>query len=167
MAAPTYRQRLVLEGATLVACGGVATVVLLLTSSQTTRGPTSTIVQLLIVAALLAGLGPLSVRNAVAGSSALETEAVGSGEPTPLWHIAAIVAILTVLAGVVAGWDAGLRVTVGCMLVGLTQAALLSPLVTRAERARGRVYYRVAGSRILRGTKLGYVAASTEEPPHA
>jgi hypothetical protein len=164
VAVPTYRQRLRLEGAALTACGGVATVVLLLTSAQTTRGPSSTIIQLLIVAVLLAGLGPLSVRSAIAGSSALEPESMGSGEPTPLWHIAAIVLLLTVIVGEAAGWDAGLRVTIGCMLVGAAQALLLAGLVARVERARGRVYYRVAGSRILRGTKLGYVGAPRARP---
>ena len=79
------------------------------------------------------------------------------GEPTPLWHIIAIVVGLTLIAGLVAGWDAGLRVTAGCALVGLTQAGLLAALVRRDERTRERTYYRVRGSRILRGTRLGYV----------
>jgi hypothetical protein len=161
VSAPTYRQRLRLEGAVLTACGAAATLVLLITSAQTTRGPASTIWQLVVVAALLAWFGPRGVRSAVAGSKPLSVqpvgdESVGSGEPTPLWHIALIVAGLTLLAGELAGWDAGLRVTVGCMLVGTAQAVLLSALVDRAERASGRTYYRVAGSRILRGTRLGY-----------
>jgi hypothetical protein len=160
VSAPTYRQRLRLEGAVLAGCGAVATVVLLITSAQTTRGPASTIWQLLVVAALLAWFGPRGVRSAVAGSEPVAGEAVGSGEPTPLWHIVLIVAVLTVLAGELAGWDAGLRVTVGCMLVGAAQALLLSALVARTERAKGRTYYRVAGSRILRGTRLGYTSAT-------
>jgi hypothetical protein len=138
-------------------CGAAATIVLLVTSAQTTRGPLSTFLQLLVVGLLLAWFGPRGVQKAVAGSEGLPSDSVGSGEPTPLWHIAAIVAGLTLLAGEVAGWDAGLRVTLGCLLVGATQAGLLSELVTRAERADGRVYYRVPGSRILRGTRLGYV----------
>jgi hypothetical protein len=158
MAVPSYRQRLRVEGAALIACGAVGTAVLLLTSAQTTRGVASTIIQLVIVALLLAFFGPRGVRRAVAASEVLEPDSVGSGEPTPLWHIAAIVLALTVLAGEVGGWDAGLRITVGCMLVGGAQAVLLSTMVTGAERTSGRTYYRVPGSRILRGTRLGYVA---------
>jgi len=53
-------------------------------------------------------------------------------------------------------WDAALRVTGGCLLVGLMQAALMARLVAADERRRGRRYVRLPGSRILRGTKLCY-----------
>jgi len=48
------------------------------------------------------------------------------------------------------------RVTGGCMLVGLMQAGVMARLVASDERRRGRRYVRLPGSRILRGTKLGY-----------
>jgi hypothetical protein len=157
MAVPTYRQRLTVEGGALMLCGAIATMVLLLTSTETTRGPASTLVQLTVLVLALAWFGPRGVSRAVTGSEILASDSVGSGEPTPLWHIAAIVVSLTVLAGEVAGWDAGLRVTLGCMLVGATQVGVLGPQVRRTERHSGRTYYRVPGSRILRGTRLGYV----------
>ena len=56
-----------------------------------------------------------------------------------------------------AGWDAGLRVTGGCLLVGLYQAVVAERRVAAAEAADGRTYHRLAGSRILRGTNVGYV----------
>ena len=45
------------------------------------------------------------------------------------------------------------------MVVGLGQAVLMGRLVERTEREQGRRYYRIAGSRILRGTKLGWTPA--------
>ena len=54
-------------------------------------------------------------------------------------------------------WDAGLRVTAGsaCWL-GLTQAGLMAPLVAREERRSGRRFVRLPGSRLGRGTRLGW-----------
>jgi hypothetical protein len=69
-----------------------------------------------------------------------------------------IVIALTGIAGEVAGWDAGVRVTGGCVLVGASQALLLAEIVHRRERHTGRTFYRIAGSRILRGTRLGYTS---------
>jgi hypothetical protein len=157
---PAYRSRLRIEGIVLIACGTIATVVLLLASSRSTQDLGSAGIQWLVVAALLLWLGPRSVRQSVGKSGELDADAIGSGEPTPLWHIAAIVIILTLIAGLVAGWDAGLRVTIGCILVGATQAGVLAAMVDRDERTTHRTYYRVKGSRILRGTRLGYVAES-------
>ena len=57
-------------------------------------------------------------------------------------------------------WDAGLRVTGGCMLVGLAQAVLLERLVAADERRRGRRYVRMPGSSLL-GTKLGFTDRSS------
>lgn len=54
------------------------------------------------------------------------------------------------------GWDAGLRITLGCLLVGLTQALLLAPLVAADEKRQGRRYVRLPGSRAIGGTKLGF-----------
>ncbi len=160
MIPPAYRSRLQLEGAVLAAWGLTGTVVLLAAASGSTQDATSTLIQEVVVAALLLGLGPRAVRRSIAQSDPLERDGVGSGEPTPLWHIAAIVIALTVIAGLVAGWDAGLRVTLGCTLVGVTQAVLLATLVSADERTTQRTYYRVKGSRILRGTRLGYLPAA-------
>ncbi len=157
MASPTYRQRLRLEGAVLASCGIIGTVVLLAVSAEARRAPASTGAQLLVVAALLAWLGPRNLRRAIAGSDQLPAHDVGSGEPTPLWHIVAIVVILAVVAGEVGGWDAGVRVTAGCLLVGAFQALVLGRAVARQQRASGRIYYRIVGSRILKGTRLGHV----------
>jgi hypothetical protein len=144
----------------LAAWGIGATVILLLTSSGATDGLTSTLIQELVVAALLLLFGPRGVRRSIAQSDELPAADPGSGEPTPLWHVAAIVIALTLVAGLVAGSDAGLRVTVGCTLVGATQAGVLAAMVGADERRTHRAYFRVKGSRILRGTRLGYVAAT-------
>jgi hypothetical protein len=155
-APPTYRQRLRVEGATLAACGAIGTIVLLAGVDQARRGPTSTGVQLVVVALLLGWLGPRSVGRAISSSKPCAAGQLGSGEPTPLWQLPVIVCGLTGLAGVLGGWDAGLRVTGGCVLVGLAQLLLLERLVAARERELKRRYYRVPGSRILRGTRLGY-----------
>jgi hypothetical protein len=157
LAAPTYLQRLRLEGTVLAACGGLGTLALLALTAQARHGPASTAGQLVVVAALLLWLGPRGVRGSIAHSRRQTADDIGSGEPTPLWHIAVIVLALTVLAGELAGWDAGIRVTGGCLLVGASQALILGRVVSSDERITGRTYYRVAGSRILKGTRLGYV----------
>jgi hypothetical protein len=157
---PAYRARLRLEGIVLVACGAIGTIVLLVASSKSTQNLGSAGIQWLVVAALLLWFGPRGVRRSVGKSDELHADAIGSGEPTPLWHIAAIVIVLTLIAGLALGWNGGLRVTVGCMLVGATQALILAPMVNSNERTTRRTYYRVKGSRILRGTRLGYVPES-------
>jgi hypothetical protein len=154
--APTYRHRLRVEGATLAGCGAIGTVILLAGVDQARRGPGSTVVQLGVVAVLLGWLGPRSVRRAIDASQPCPAGERGSGEPTPLWQLPVIVGALTGAAGVLGGWDAGLRVTGGCVLVGLAQAILLERLVAGRERELTRRYYRIPGSRILRGTLLGY-----------
>ncbi len=158
MPVPTYHERLRLEGSALAGCGAVATIAVLAATGQATRGALSTAVQLLVVAILLLWLGPRGLRRSLARSHELGPgRSIGSGEPTPLWHVVTIVAVLTAAVGGLAGWDAGLRVTGGCLLVGLAQALVLGPLVAREERATNRTFYRVAGSRIIRGTRLGFV----------
>jgi len=114
------------------------------------------LIGLVTVASLLLWLGPRGVRRSIAQIDCLDSDAIGSGEPTPLWHIAAIVAGLAVIAVQLAGWDAGLRITAGCALVGAVQAVIMAGIVGNDERATNRTYYRMAGSRILRGTRLGY-----------
>lgn len=154
---PTYRERLRLEGVTLAGCGMLGSLVLLVAASESRADPMNTVVQLVGVALLLAWLGPRSVRRAVAAAEPLFSPNVGSGEPTPLWQLPVVVVGLAVLAGELAGWDAGLRVTLGCVLVGLTQFVFLEPMVAVRERSNRCRYFRVKGSRILRGTRLGYV----------
>lgn len=159
--APTYRERLRTEGFTLAACGAAGSAgILALKTEQATRVPLSTIGQLAVVAGLLGWLGPRSVRKSIRASEEVAAGEEGSGEPTPLWQLPLIVAGL---AGTFvaleqvnprAGWDAGLRVTGGCTLVGLAQALLLARLVAADEDARGRTYFRFKGSRLGRGTRL-------------
>lgn len=166
----TYRARLLIEGLTLAACGVVGSVALLLADARTTDNAGSTVGQLAVVAILLVTLGPLSVRRAMEGSQPagpLRTsgppttgEPSATGEPTPLWHLPLVVAALTLPLVALGAWDAGLRVTAGCMLVGLAQALLLTTVVRADERRCARVYARGPGSRILRGTKLTHVAAA-------
>ncbi len=130
---------------------------LITAAPASTHNPISTAVQETVVAAILLWFGPRGVRRSIAASNELDAQAIGSGEPTPLWHIGAIVIGLTLTAGTIAGWDAGLRVTIGCALVGSVQMGVLALMVKADEHATGRTYYRVKGSRILRGTRLGYV----------
>lgn len=154
--APTYRERLRVEGYTLAACGIAGSAALLVfRTEQATRGPLSTVVQLAVVGALLAWLGPRSARRSMEASDEVAPGAEGSGEPTPLWHLPLIVVGLAAIFAPV-GWDAALRITGGCTLVGLAQAVLLERVVARDEERRGRVYFRRPGSRILRGTRLGH-----------
>ena len=160
---PTYRQRLRIEGLGLALCGAIGTIVLLAVSSQAHRDPLSTAGQLAVVALLLAWLGPRSVHRAIAASEPRSERDLGSGEPTPVWRLPLIVVVLAGAAGLVAGWDAGVRVTGGCALVGLAQALVLERIVAADEDETGRTYFRIAGSRILRGTRLGYIATDPLE----
>lgn len=152
--------RLRVEGLALALCGATGTIVLLASTAPAARNPLSTIGQLVVVALLLAWLGPRSVRRAIAASEPRAASEVGSGEPTPVWSLPLIVVALAGAAGLLAGWDAAVRVTGGCVLVGLAQSLLLEPIVAADERRSGRTYFRVAGSRILRGTRLGYLPGS-------
>lgn len=159
----TYRARLRAEGLALAACGAAGSVLLVALDERATQNAGSTLGQLAAVAVLLAVLGPRSVRSAIAGS---EPEAVrpATGEPTPLWHLPLVVAVLSVPLVALGAWDAGLRVTAGCALVGLAQALLLARVVAVDERRTGRTYARTPGSRILRGTRLAH-APSRACPP--
>lgn len=165
---PTYRQRLRAEGLALAGSGVLGSVLLLALTPEAKRGPLSTIGQLLVVVGLLAYFGPRATAKALRSARGMRQEALGSGEPTPLWQLPVIVVVLTLLVAkpvgpipdvlsARAGWDAGLRVTGGCALVGLAQAFLLERQVAQAEKADGHVYHRIAGSRLGRGTNLGYV----------
>jgi len=153
-----YRTRLRLEGLTLAGCGFTAAVALLSAAGDATARPGSTVGQLVVVLVLTEVLGLRSVRSALAAARPVARAAAGSGEPTPLWQLPLIVAALTLSLGVLAGWDAGLRVAGGCVAIGLVQALVLERVVAAAEQRDARRYVRVAGSRIGRGSRLGYVA---------
>ena len=160
MSAPTYRERLRLEGSVLAGCGLLSAASVLAFGDNATSAPLSTLVQLLIVAVLMATLAARSVRRALDRAVRLDPAAVGSGEPTPLWQLPLIVAGLTLGFGFVVGWDAGLRIGGGCMVVGLMQAVLFERLVARREAQRNLRYHRVAGSSLFTGTKLGSVGGA-------
>jgi hypothetical protein len=157
--APSYRERLRIEGAVLGGAGAAGSGALLIATSEAARHPLSTLGQLAAGLGLLGTLGSLSVRRSMAGARTVSPAEAGTGEPTPLWQLPGIVVTLAVVAGLLAGWDAALRVTGGCALVGLAQTVLLERLVAAGERREGGRYVRLAGSRILRGTRLGLLRA--------
>ena len=154
-APPTYRERLRVEGAALAASGAVSAAAVLAFGDDATHGPLSTAIQLFVVAALMATLGTRSVRRSLRAARDLPAGEPGSGEPTPLWQLPLICAGLTLAFGFGVGWDAGLRIGGGCVIVGLAQAVLFERLVAREEERRGRRFHRVPGSSLFTGTKLG------------
>jgi hypothetical protein len=164
MPTPTYLHRLRLEGAVLGACGALGTVGLVVLAAGARDDLLSTALQLAVLMLLLLWLGPRGLRRSIADSDERHQVDIGSGEPTPLWHIAVIVIALTGLAGLL-GWDVSLRVTAGCMLVGAAQSLLIADLLRREERRTGRTFYRTAGSRILKGTRLAYTPGLTQALP--
>ena len=167
MAPPTYRERLRIEGLALAACGALGSAALVALVPESRRRPLSTVGQLAAVAVLLELAGTRTVRRWIDDADELRSGQEGSGEPTPLWLLPPIVAALAAAfvalpeTGLplsdLAGWDAGLRVTGGCVLVGLAQAVRYRRVVAAAESARGRRYLRVKGSHLWCGTKLGWV----------
>ena len=162
---PSYRERLRVEGFALAALGAVGSVALVAFVPESRRRPPSTIGQLVALALLLEWVGTRTVRRWI--GEARELDDPGSGEPTPLWLLPPIVAGLAAAFVVLpetglpfselAGWDAGLRVTAGCVVVGLAQALRWERVVAAAERSRGRRYLRASGSHLWCGTKLGYL----------
>jgi hypothetical protein len=169
MAPPSYRERLRVEGLALAACGALGSVALLAFVPESRRRPASTVAQLAAVALLLGTFGGRMMRGWVRDADELAPGEEGGGEPTPLWVLPPIVAGLTAAFVLLpetglplsnlAGWDAGLRVTAGCVIAGLVQAVLFERAVAADERGTGRRYVRVRGSRLLGGTNLGYTAA--------
>ena len=163
MRPPGYRERLRLEGAVLAASGALASALLLAFVGDARERTGSTIAQIAALAILLALLGPLLVRRWLDAAQPVEPDGELTGEPTPLWMPPLVVVVLVAIfvlpgelgAGEV-GWDAGLRITLGCMLVGLAQALLLAAIVGADEARRGRRYLRLPGSRAIGGTKLGF-----------
>ena len=162
MAAPSYRERLTVEGGVLAASGLAGSGVLLAFVERSREHPLSTGGQLALVAGLCAWLGPRCARRwteAAEPIGAAEASRV-SGDPTPLWQLPAITAGLAAAVALPPPHllDASLRVTGGCLLVGATQALVMAPRVRAAERRRGGRFVRLPGSRLLRGTRLGLVA---------
>lgn len=133
---------------------------------ESRRWPWNTVAQLAVVAGLLEFAGRRYVHRWLDDARPLEDGDEGTGEPTPLWTMPLIVTGLAAVFVLLpetglpgtdrAGWDAGLRITGGCALVGLAQGVRYAGIVSADEERRGRRYVRVPGSRILRGTKLGY-----------
>jgi hypothetical protein len=166
---PSYRERLRTEGLALAACGAVASAALVAFVPASRRWPLNTLGQLAAVAVLLEGLGTRRVRKWLDRAEELSPGEEGTGEPTPLWMMPPI---MVLLAGVFvllpetglpasdrAGWDAALRITGGCLLVGLVQALRFGGIVGAEESKRGRRYLRVKGSHLWSGTKLGFTRA--------
>ena len=160
---PTYRERLRLEGGVLAGAGALASVLLLVAVPQASRHVTSTILQLVFVAVLLLVLASRSAKRSIAGARAIAPAEQVTGEPTALWKpplvLLALVALVVVpgeLGVGAGGWDAALRITGGCLLVGLAQALLIERIVAADEaRSDGR-YVRMPGSSVTSGTKLGF-----------
>ena len=160
----TYRERLRAEGAALAAAGALGSLLLLTLAPEATERAASTAGQIALVAVALAVLGPYSVRRWLAAAQPVGSGAKPSGQPTPLWMPPLVVVVLVALFVVpgelgigVVGWDAGLRITLGAALVGLTQALVLARIVAADEERRGRRYVRLPGSRAIGGTKLGFL----------
>jgi hypothetical protein len=166
MAPPSYRERLRIEGLALAACGALGSAALIAFVPDSRRWPLNTVAQLAAVAVLLETIGPRRLRKWMREADPIEPGNEGSGEPTPLWMLPPIVAALTAVfvllpetglpASDRAGWDAGLRITGGCALVGLAQALRYTRIVGRDEDKRGRRYLRVKGSHLWSGTSLGW-----------
>jgi hypothetical protein len=166
---PSYRERLRIEGLALAACGAAGSVALVAFVPASRRWPLNTVAQLAAVVVLLEALGTRQVRRSLAAAHPIAPGEEGSGEPTPLWMLPPIVAGLAALLALLpetglpasdrAGWDAALRITGGCMLVGLAQALRYQGVVAGEEAASGRRYLRVKGSHLWSGTKLGYTKA--------
>jgi hypothetical protein len=160
---PTYRQRLRLEGTVLAASGALASVLLLALADEASERAASTALQITFVAAVLAVAGPYYVRRWLAAAQPVAPGAELTGQPTALWKPPLVVVVLTALFVVpgelgfgAVGWDAGLRITLGCLLVGLAQALLVERLVASDEARNGRSYIRLPGSRATSGTNLGF-----------
>jgi len=163
---PTYRQRLRLEGTVLAASGALASMLLLTLVAEATERAVSTALQIAFVAVLLAVAGPLYVRRWLAAAQPVADGAGLTGQPTALWKPPLVVVVLTALFVVpgelgigAVGWDAGLRITLGCTLVGLAQALLVERLVASEEARQGRSYVRLPGSRATSGTNLGFFSS--------
>ena len=143
----------------LAACGVASAIAVLILTEGATENPLSTLIQLAIVLGLMVTVGSRSVLRSMQRAAPLHEGATGTGEPTPLWQLPLIVGALTLAFGFGAGWDAALRIGGGCVVVGAAQAFLFERLVARDETQAGSRFYRVKGSSLFTGTKLGTVSA--------
>jgi hypothetical protein len=167
VAPPSYRERLRTEGLALAACGLAGSAALVAFVPASRRWPLNTVAQLAAVGALLEVVGTRKVRGWMRDADELTPGEEGSGEPTPLWMLPPIMVSLAAVFVLLpetglpgsdrAGWDAALRITGGCLLVGLVQGLRFEGVVATEEKARGRRYIRVKGSHLWSGTKLGWV----------
>jgi len=170
MSAPSYRERLRREGAALAAAGALGSTLLLVLVADASAGAASTAAQEAFVALVLAVVGPRFVRRWLAAAQPVAPGAQLTGEPTPLWKPPLVVVALTALfvvpgqlgVGGVA-WDASLRITLGCLLVGLAQALLLERVVAADEARTARRYVRLPGSSAASGTNLGFVLSGSSD----
>ncbi len=160
---PTYRERLRIEGAALAVSGALASLLLLVFVDEAGERAASTAAQIAFVTVVIAALGPLAMKRWLAAAEQIRPGSEPTGQPTALWMPPLVVVVLVAVfvvpgeLGVGAvGWDAGLRITLGCLLVGLTQAVLLTRLVAADEKRNDRRYLRLPGSRAIGGTKLGF-----------
>ena len=160
---PTYRERLRLEGLVLAASAAIACALLLALVPQASERAGSTLWQLAAVALVLAVLAPRSARRSLASARPVAPGEHVTGEPTPLWKPPLVLLVLAaafVVPGELGvgsvGWDAGLRVAGGCLLVGLAQALLIERVIAADEARAGRRYVRVPGWSLTGGTKLGF-----------
>ena len=166
VAPPSYRERLRTEGLALAACGLAGSAALVAFVPASRRWPLNTVAQLAAVGALLEVVGTRKVRGWMRDADELTPGEEGSGEPTPLWMLPPIMVSLAAVFVLLpetglpgsdrAGWDAALRITGGCLLVGLVQGLRFEGVVATEEKARGRRYIRVKGSHLWSGTKLGW-----------
>src|SRR4051794_37556656 len=155
MAPPSYRERLRTEGFALAAIGAGSSAALIAFVPESRRWPLNTIGQLVVVVGLLEGLGTRKIRRWLRDADEIPPGQEGSGEPTPLWMLPPIVASLAAVFVLLpetglpgsekAGWDAGLRITGGCMLVGLAQGIRWAGIVGSDEANTKRRYLRVKG----------------------
>src|SRR3954468_5524121 len=166
VAPPSYRERLRTEGLALAACGLAGSAALVAFVPASRRWPLNTVAQLAAVGALLEVVGTRKVRGWMRDADELQPGEEGSGEPTPLWMLPPIMVSLAAVfvllpetglpASDRAGWDAALRITGGCMLVGLVQGVRYAGIVGADEKSRARRYIRIKGSHLWSGTKLGW-----------
>lgn len=159
----SYRARLRLEGGVLAGTGALGSALLLALVDAAAEHAVSTTIQLVVLAGVLAWFGPVLVRGWLAEAEPVAAEQP-RGEATALWKPPLVVGALTALVVAPAelgiggaGWDAGLRVTLGCVLVGLAQAVLLERIVAGDEARTARRYLRLPGSSAIGGTNLGFV----------
>jgi hypothetical protein len=163
-----YATRLRLEGGVLAAAGVAASAILLARAPRARRSPASTVGQVALVAAGLGARGPIVVTGWMSAAEPVDAVQL-TGEPTPLHHVPVPMLIgalafkaLESVRGPLrpltrhAGWDAALRVTAGSAVVGGAQALVLARTVAAAEAREGRTYFRLPGSRLGTGTRLGY-----------